>query len=81
MRAYTNDIFQREKLVLDPLQIEKNPVQQAIAKLFLNCLWGNFAQQLYLPKFKYLTEQEDLNKMLQDCNIQVEEIELLNNEN
>lgn len=37
-RAYMNDIFRREKLVLNPLEIEKNPVKRTIAKLFLNCL-------------------------------------------
>lgn len=42
-RAYMNDIFRLEKLVLNSLDIEKNPVKRTIAKLFLNCLWGKFA--------------------------------------
>lgn len=78
-RAYMNDIFRREKLVLNPLEIEKNPVKRTIAKLFLNCLWGKFAQRLQLPKIQYLTEQEELNQMLQDTTLKVKGLELLNN--
>lgn len=78
-RAYMNDIFRREKLVLNPLEIEKNPVKRTIAKLFLNCLWGKFAQRLQLPKIQYLTEQKELNQMLQDTTLEVKGLELLNN--
>lgn len=78
-RIYRNEIYQREKLVLNPIEIEKNPVRRTIAKLFLNCLWGKFAQRLQLPKIEYLTQQEQLTKMLQDTTLEVKGIELLNN--
>ena len=55
---YIQEIFKREKIVLDSSSIEKNPVQRTIAKLFLNCLWGKFAQRLQLPKTQYLTGQD-----------------------
>lgn len=78
-KAYMNDIFRREKLVLNPLEIETNPVKRTIAKLFLNRLRGKFAQRLQLPKIQYLTEQEELNQMLQDTTLEVKGLELLNN--
>lgn len=59
--------------------MKKNPVKRTIAKLFLNCLWGKFAQRLQLPKIEYLTQQEQLTKMLQDTILEVKGIELLNN--
>ena len=43
---YIQEIFQREKIVLDSTSIEKNPVRRTIAKLFLNCLWGKSAAAL-----------------------------------
>ena len=49
-QSYIQEIFQREKIVLDSMSIDKNPVRRTIAKLFLNCLWGKFAQRLQLPK-------------------------------
>lgn len=64
---------------MNPIEIEKNPVKRTIAKLFLNCLWGKFAQRLQLPKIEYLTQQEQLTKMLQDTTLEVKGIELLNN--
>lgn len=70
-RAYIHDIFERERLMLN----------RTIAKLFFNCLWGKFAQRLQLPKIKYLSEEEQLTKMLQDSALEVKGIELLNNVN
>lgn len=78
-QSYVEDIFRREKIVLDASRIGKNPVQRTIAKLFLNCLWGKFAQRLQLPKIRYLNEQEELYKVLEDSTIRVKGIELLDN--
>nr|XP_022300672.1 uncharacterized protein LOC111108881 [Crassostrea virginica] len=76
---YIQEIFRREKIVLDSTSIEKNPVRRTIAKLFLNCLWGKFAQRLQLPKVQYLTGQDELNKMLEDSTIALKGMELLTN--
>lgn len=72
--AYTNinEILQLEKLILDLSQIEKT-----LFKLFV----GQIDVQRQLTKIQYLTEQEDLNNILQDCTIQVKRIKLLNNQN
>lgn len=67
-----NEILQLEKLILDLSQIEK-----PLFKLFV----GQIDVQLQLTKIQYLTEQEDLNNILQDCTIQVKRIKLLNNQN
>lgn len=74
IQAYTNinDILQLEKLILDLSQIEKT-----LFKLFV----GQIDVQRQLTKIQYLTEQEDLNNILQDCTIQVKKIKLLNNQN
>lgn len=74
IQAYTNinDILQLEKLILDLSQIEKT-----LFKLFV----GQIDVQRQLTKIQYLTEQEDLNNILQDCTIQVKRIKLLNNQN
>lgn len=72
--AYTNinEILQLEKLILDLSQIEKT---------LFNLFVGQIDVQLQLTKIQYLTEQEDLNNILQDCTIQVKRIKLLNNQN
>ena len=54
-------------------------MRRTIAKLFLNCLWGKFAQRLQLPKTQYLTGQDELNKMLEDSTIALKGMELLTN--
>jgi hypothetical protein len=79
---YIQEILQREGIQMDPANIEKNPVRRTIAKLFLNCLWGKFAQRLQLPKTEYLTEEEELQQKLKDATLEIKGIELLeNNEN
>lgn len=72
--AYTNinEILQLEKLILDLSQIEKTLFKLSV---------GQIDVQLQLTKIQYLTEQEDLNNILQDCSIQVNRIKLLNNQN
>jgi hypothetical protein len=56
---YIEEIQQREGIMMNLLDIEKNPVRRTIAKLFLNCLWGKFAQRIQLPKVQYLTEEAE----------------------
>jgi hypothetical protein len=64
---------------MNPSDIQKNTVRRTIAKLFLNCLWGEFAQRLQLPKTQYLTEEEELQEKLQDATLEIKGIELLEN--
>ncbi|XP_061192292.1 uncharacterized protein LOC133200521 [Saccostrea echinata] len=76
---YIRKVLDREGIRMDLLSIEKNPVLRTIAKLFLNCLWGKFAQRLLLPKTRYLTEEQELQQLLQDSTIDIKGIELLEN--
>jgi hypothetical protein len=59
--------------------IKKNPVKRTIAKLFLNCLLGKFAQRLELPKVQYITEEQELQEKLKDSTLDIKGIELLEN--
>ncbi|XP_061170591.1 uncharacterized protein LOC133179932 [Saccostrea echinata] len=76
---YIHQFLEKEGIRMDRLSIEKNPVRRTIAKLFLNCLWGKFAQRLLLPKTKYLDEEEELQELLQDLTIDIKGIQLLEN--
>jgi hypothetical protein len=64
---YIQDIAQREGILMNSADIQKNPVRRTIVKLFLNCLWGKFAQRLALPKTQYLTEEAELQEKLNDA--------------
>jgi hypothetical protein len=76
---YIQEILRREGILLNAGNIKKNPVRRTIAKLFLNCLWGKFAQRLELPKVQYLTEKQELQDKLQDATLEIKGIELLEN--
>jgi hypothetical protein len=78
-QQYIQDILQREGILMNYSDIQKNPIRRTIAKLFLNCLWGKFAQRLQLPKSQYLTEEEELQQKLQDATLEIKGIELLEN--
>ncbi|XP_055999674.1 uncharacterized protein LOC130047925 [Ostrea edulis] len=78
-QSYIDEIRRREGIFMNLLDIEKNPVRRTIAKLFLNCLWGKFAQRLQLPKTQYLTEEEELQQKIVDATLEIKGIELLEN--
>jgi hypothetical protein len=78
-QQYIQDIFEREGIQMNPAEIQKNPVRRTIAKLFLNCLWGKFAQRLQLPKTEYLTEEAELHEKLQDSTLEIKGLQLLEN--
>ena len=40
-------------------QVQKNPVKRALAKLFLNCLWGKFAQDITVSERKIIYNYQD----------------------
>ncbi|XP_062616821.1 uncharacterized protein LOC134278527 [Saccostrea cucullata] len=61
---YIRQVLDKTGILMDWISIEKNPVRRTIAKLFLNCLWGKFAQRLLLPKTRYLDEEEELQQLL-----------------
>ncbi|XP_062566722.1 uncharacterized protein LOC134229029 [Saccostrea cucullata] len=70
---YIRQIFDKEGFMMDRISIEKNPVRRTIAKLFLNCLWGKFAQRLLLPKVRYLDEVEELHQLLQNSTLNIKD--------
>ncbi|XP_062575961.1 uncharacterized protein LOC134237834 [Saccostrea cucullata] len=76
---YIRQVLYKEGFMMDILSIEKNPVRRTIAKLFLNCLWGKFAQRLLLPKTRYLDEEEELQQLLQDSTLDIKGMQLLDN--
>ncbi|XP_062601051.1 uncharacterized protein LOC134262702 [Saccostrea cucullata] len=76
---YIREVLYKTGIRMDILSIEKNPVRRTIAKLFLNCLWGKFAQRLLLPKTRYLDEEEELQQLLQDSTLDIKGMQLLVN--
>ncbi|XP_040276226.1 DNA polymerase-like [Bufo bufo] len=48
-KEYINTFLEKEGVQLDPASIAVNPVKRQISKLFLNSLWGKFAQRSNLP--------------------------------
>ncbi|XP_062616116.1 uncharacterized protein LOC134277825 [Saccostrea cucullata] len=76
---YIQQVVYKEGFMIDILSIENNPVRRTIAKLFLNCLWGKFAQRLLLPKTRYLDEEEELQQLLQDSTLNIKGMQLLDN--
>ncbi|XP_062567875.1 uncharacterized protein LOC134230104 [Saccostrea cucullata] len=76
---YIRQVLYKEGFMMDILSIEKNPVRRTIAKLFLNFLWGKFAQRLLSPKTRYLDEEEELQQFLQDSTLDIKGMQLLNN--
>eukprot|EP00854_Cymbomonas_tetramitiformis_P026397 gene26397-32381_t len=63
---YTQQYFEREGILLNKSQIKKNPGKRAVAKMYLNSLWGKFVQQLNKMKTKIINEPSDFYAMVFD---------------
>ena len=53
---------------------------RAIAKLCLNCLWGNFSQRNNKRQTKFVTEIAEFYKILLDDTLEVQKLVFLNDE-
>jgi hypothetical protein len=64
---------------MNPSDIQ-NPIRRTIAKFFLNCPWGKFAQLLHLLKSQYLTKKE-LQEKFQHATLEIKGIEYYKTQN
>lgn len=71
INEYIKMYYEREGILLDRANIEKNPGKRQIAKLLLNCLWGRFALRDNLPQTKILTSFTELWNYLVDPDIRI----------
>ena len=79
-RRYLQEIETREQLILQEEEVEKNPILRTLAKLFLNCLWGKFAQRTNLPQTQYVESYEALQELLLDDTLELLHLELIPND-
>lgn len=79
-KVYIKNFFEKEGISLNVENIFKNPALRFIAKLFLNTLWGKFAQRLNLTQTKICYEYKDYYEVLNDVN-KVIKGELMVNDN
>ena len=56
-RKHIADYYAREKIMLEPANIQKNPGLRNLAKMMLNSMWGKFGQK---PKKTQVKEFNDL---------------------
>lgn len=54
---------------LDRTKVEVNPVMRQIAKIFLNCLWGKFCQELNTTQYCTVTSYQEFNFLTGNRNI------------
>ena len=63
---------------LDEKCFSKNPGKKAIAKIFLNSLWGKFGQRDNLKQVEFITEIADLYKIYYDKTVTISDLSFIN---
>lgn len=71
----------KEGIYLEREKIKKNPALKSIAKLFLNSLWGKYAQRPNLPKYETITNNPArFFQLMMDDELEVSNIFIINEE-
>ena len=80
---YLEEYFEKEGVRLDPTAIKANPGLRALSKLFLNSLWGKFAQRSNLTQCKIVNslEVDKFFQLLGDASKIVKDFRIINESN
>ncbi|XP_020894078.1 uncharacterized protein LOC110233153 [Exaiptasia diaphana] len=74
---FLKDVESREEIKLNPEKMKFNPGMRYVAKLFLNSLWGKFAQNEQHSKTEYVNEADRYFKLLYSDIHEVNQVVLL----
>ncbi|XP_053117502.1 uncharacterized protein LOC128329802 isoform X3 [Hemicordylus capensis] len=77
---YIAEYYKKEGVCLRPEMIESNPAKRQIAKLFLNSLWGKFAQRSNLPRTSIVKSPNELFQYLFSDSYEVSMCEFLDDD-
>jgi G:T-mismatch repair DNA endonuclease (very short patch repair protein) len=79
-QAYIQEVFQREGIIIDAQNVEKNAGMRQVAKICLNSLWGKFGQRQNQPKTIYIQNRDELIRYALDNHIIIQNLEIINTE-
>jgi hypothetical protein len=74
LKKYIEGVEKREKIVIQPHEFEDNPSMRQISKLLINSLWGRFGLRRNLPFHKFVSDFEEIVKMLNDPSLEITDI-------
>ena len=79
-QRYVEDYERHEGIRLRPDQIQVNPGLRALAKLFLNSLWGKLGQNPYLPVTEYVDCPKRFAELMFGGQVEVKHLLLISDE-
>ena len=65
-RKYIQEFEEKEGITLNEENIKFNMGLRSLAKLALNSFYGKFSQRVYMSKCVFLTQVEDIYKLIMD---------------
>lgn len=78
--TYINQYKEKEGILLEHDNIEKNDGLRALAKLMLNSFWGRYGMRLNLPQTEVITDQVDFHFLLADESRKVKDFHSINDD-
>ena len=79
-RAYIQDSYEKEGILLDYENIAYNPGLRSVAKIALNSMWGKFGQNLNKTQIKVFNDPLEFHEFLDSDAIEVLQVSVRNEE-
>ena len=76
-RKHIADYYAKEKIMLEPANIQKNPGLRTLAKMMLNSMWGKFGQKRNKTQVKEFTDPADFHRFHQSDKYDVSYVSVL----
>ena len=77
-RKYIQEFEEKEGIILNEENIKFNPGLRSLAKLALNFSYGKFGQRFNMQKCVFLTQAEDIYKLITDFSKKVSNFHIIN---
>ena len=77
-RKYIHEFKEKEGITLNEENIKFNLGLRSLAKLALNSFYGKFGQRVNMQKYVFLTQAEDIYKLIMDYSKKVSDFHIIN---
>lgn len=75
IQSYISNYYEKEGIMLDKDNINKNPGLRSVMKLMLNSFWGRFGMTTFKTKIDFISNMSDWTKLITDNNKEISDID------
>lgn len=77
-QLFIQEVFEKEGVKLEPINITPNKGKRAFSKTILNVLWGKFGQRDNFSQTEYLSDPSEYFQLMNDASENVKDVQIVN---